>query len=279
MLQVRSFCPPDVAFAAHMSDLEGWDTSAQDYESLFHFEPHGCFTGQVDGERVGIVLTVTYGKMGWVSSLVVRRDARGLGYGRALLDRAVAYLLDQGVRTVGLDATPNTRELYLHAGFTPAYDIVYSRRRAQPAPAVVAGPVVPLKPRNLHAVAMVDWAAFGASRDQVLRGLLQLSPIAYLAQDAAGVAGYLMARATHDHWTIAPWVCTRAAEALLTQALDDIGPEPVHVGTPAVNEAALQLLQAHGFQEYYRETRMFQGDPEGVGRPEQVFAIAGAEKG
>ncbi len=279
MLQVRPFCPPDVAFAAQMSDLEGWDASAQDYESLFHFQPQGCFTGHVGGERVGVVLTIAYGKLGWISTLVVRREARGLGYGSALLSRAVAYLFDQGVRTVGLDATPQTLDLYLHAGFTPAYDLVYSRRAALPPPAALAGPIVPLKPRNLHAVAMFDWASFGSSREQVLRGLLQLSPVACLAQDESGVAGYVLARAAREHWTIGPWVCTRLAEALLTHALEGIGAEPVHVGTPAVNEDALRLLGDYGFQEYYRETRMFQGDPEGIGRPEHVYGIASAEKG
>ena len=276
---IRPFCPDDVAFAAHPSELEGWSVAARDYESPVQYEPQGCFTAQVDGEPVGVALTVTYGKLGWVSSLVVKQAQRGHGYGQALLDRAVAYLFDRGVRTVGLDATPGSADLYLRSGFQPAFDILYLKRPPQPAPNASAGPVGPLRARDLHAVAMFDWPCFGSGRGRALRGLLQLSPVAVLAQDGAGVGGYLMARVTHDHWTIGPWVCTRAAEALLTHALQAIGAEPAHVGVPTANAAALQLVHAHGFAEYYRETRMYQGDPEGIGRPECIHAIANSEKG
>ncbi len=279
MMQVRPFCPDDVAFAAHLSGLEGWAVSARDYESLVGLEPQGCFVAQVGGEPAGIVLTITYGKLGWISSLVVRRIYRGHGYGRALLDRAVAYLLDRGVRTVGLDASPGATELYRDAGFRPAFDLLYVRRPPLPAPAPTGAALAPLTERDLHAVTMFDWACFGASRERVLRSLLQRSPVAFVAQDGPGVGGYLMARLTHDHWTIAPWACSRAAEALLTQALAEIGAEPVHLGVPAANVAGVELLQAHGFAEYYRETRMYQGDPEGIGRPELIYAVASSEKG
>jgi GNAT superfamily N-acetyltransferase len=276
---VRPFCPHDVSFAAEMSAREGWETSDRDYESLFHFEPQGCFTALVDGEPVGVALTIAYGKLGWISRLVVRQDVRGCGYGRALLDRAVAYLLDRGARTVGLDATPQSVELYTRSGFKPAYDLLYLRRPPLPAPASHSDTLVPLRARDLHAVAMFDWACFGANRERVLRGLLQLSPVAYLAQSSSGVAGYAMARVTHDHWTIGPWVCKHGAETLLTRTLNAIGPQAAHVGVPALNEHALSLLQAQGFVEYYRETRMYQGDPEGIGQPEHIYGIASAEKG
>lgn len=276
---VRPFSPHDVAFAARLSDLEGWEASAPDYERLVRFDPHGCFVGEVDGEPVGMVLAISYGKLGWISSLVVRRPYRGRGLGSALLDSAVAYLLDHGARTVGLDASPETLDLYVRAGFTPAFDLLYLRGRPQPVPDPGSASVVPFRARDLHAAAMFDWACFGANRERVLRALHQLSPVALLAQDQAGLAGYLLARRTHDHWTIGPWACTRLAGALLAQALALLGPEPVQVGVPAVNEAGLCLLRAHGLEEYYRETRLYQGDPEGIGHPESIYAVAGAEKG
>jgi len=276
---VRPFSPHDVALAAHLSDLEGWGVTADKYESLVHFDPHGCFVGEVDGEPVGMVLAISYGKLGWISTLVVKRPYRGCGYGSTLLATAVAYLLDHGARTVGLDAPPDVADLYVHAGFTPLFDILYFRG----LPALGAGAgnasILAFRARDLHAVTMFDWACFGANREWVLRALLRLSPVALLAQDEAGVAGYLLARRSHDHWTIGPWVCTRLADALLAQALAAIGPEPVRLGVPATNESALHLVRTRGLEQYYREVRMYQGDPEGVGHPETIYAVAASEKG
>lgn len=276
---VRPFSPRDIAFAASLSDLGGSGATARDYESLVHFDPHGCFIGEVEGEPVGMVLAISYGKLGWISTLVVKRPYRGCGYGSELLSTAVAYLLDHGARTVGLDATADAGGLYSRAGFRPAFDIVYFRGRPQPPAGSHAERVLPLRARDLHAVTMFDWACFGANRERVLRALLRLSAVALLAQDGAGVGGYLLARRTHDHWTIGPWVCTRLADALLAQALVAIGPEPVRIGVPEVNAEALHLLRECGLEEYYRETRMYHGDPEGIGRPEAIYAVASAEKG
>jgi len=276
---VRPFSPHDVAFAASLSGLEGRSDTAQEYENLVHFDPHGCFIGEVDGEPVGMVLAISYGKLGWISALVVKQAYRGCGYGSMLLSTAVAYLLDHGARTVALDAPPECVDLYAHAGFAPAFDILYFRGQAQ-APAEASHPsILAFRARDLHAVTMFDWACFGANRERVLRALLRLSPISLLAQDGAGVGGYLLARRTHDHWTVGPWVCTRLAEPLLDHALAAIGPEPVRLGVPSVNAGALGLVHARGLQEYYRETRMVQGDPEGVGHPESIYAVAASEKG
>jgi len=276
---VRPFSLRDVAFAARLSAFEGWGLAANEYENLAHFEPHGCFVGEVDGEAVGMVLAISYGKLGWISALVVKRPYRGCGYGSALLRTAVAYLLDHGARTVGLDASPDLADLYVRAGFAPAFDILYFRGQPRPAASAHNGPILPFKARDLHAVTMFDWACFGANRERVLRALLRLSPVALLAQDDAGVGGYLMARRTHDHWTVGPWVCTRLAEALLQQAVASIGPEPLRLGVPAVNASALRLVREQGLEEYYRETRMYHGDPEGVGHPETIYAVTGSDKG
>lgn len=275
---VRLFSPHDVAFAASLSSLEGM-TAARDDEHLTGFDPHACFVGEIDGEPMGMVLAVCYGKLGWISALVIKRPHRGHGYGRLLLDTAVAYLLDHGARTVGLDAPADAVGLCREAGFVPAFDIVYLRGPQGTAPAAEPASVSPFRARDLHAVAMFDWACFGASREWALRALLQLSQVAFLAQDEAGLAGYLLARRLHDHWTLGPWVCSRLAGALLGYALDAIGPGAVQVGVPEVNEPALALLGAHGFAGYYRETRLYQGNPEGIGQPEHIYAIAGSEQG
>ncbi len=276
---VRAFCPDDVAFATHLADLEGWGNAAADLRNMLALEPHGCLIAEDGGQPVGMATTIAYGKLGWIGNLIVKRDCRGQGYGRTLLQRAIAHLFDCGVRTVGLDATPETVELYKSVGFWPAFDTLHLRRPALPAPAPVGDSLVPLEARGLHTVAMFDWALFGSRRQRVLRALLALSPVAYVAQDEAGVAGYLLARRAGPQWVLGPWVCVRSAESLLTRALAAIGAEPAWVGVPAVNEQGLQLLETHGFAPCGREVRMYYGDWEGIGQPQHIYGIASPEKG
>ena len=276
---IRTFRPDDVSFATQLSDLENWGVSAAEYECLTSFEPQGCFVAEADGRPVGMIISIVYGKFGWLTSLLVASDYRRRGYGRALLDRAVGHLLDRGVRTVGLDATLEAAPFYQHAGFAPAYEVHHLQRPALPAPAPVADSFGPLEAKNLHAVAMFDWAIFGGSRHRALRELLKRSPVAYLAQDQAGVAGYLLARRQNEHWAIGPWVCVRSEEPLLTAALGAMGHEPVRLALPEVNRRGCELLAAHGFHLLRREVRMYYGDEEGIGQPQYVYAIASSEKG
>jgi len=278
-MRVRTFSPDDIAFAAQLARLEGWNNTATDYENLLRFEPQGCFIAEEAGAPVGIITTITYGKLGWIGSLIVGSAHRGRGFGRALLEIAMGYLFDRGVRTIGLDATPPAASLYASVGFWRAFDTLHLWREPLPVPSPVADSLVPLEARDLHAVTMFDWAPFGGRRRRVLQALRQISPVAYLAQDQAGLGGYLMARRSERCWIIGPWVCVRSAEPLLTAALAAIGPQPLWIGVPEVNKEALQLLQKHGFTLCQRRMRMYYGDEEGIGQPQRIYAVASPEKG
>lgn len=276
---VRAFGPDDVDLAVRLSFREGWNLSADDLRTLLKLDPRGCLIAEVEGRPVGLVTTVAYGKLGWIGLLVVEEASRGQGYGRALLDTAVGRLLDRGVRTVGVDATPQAMPLYSDARFRPAFDIVHLRRAALPAPAPTANSLVPVEPKDLHALTMFDWAYFGGRRRRVLADLLQRSSVGYLAQDVTGTGGYLLARQGSQQWVIGPWVCVRAAESLLTQALSAIGPQPVALAVPEVNRHAMDLVRKYHFEPCSRRVRMYYGDEEGVGQPQHIYAIASVNKG
>jgi GNAT superfamily N-acetyltransferase len=276
---VRGFGRSDIPFATQLSHLEGWGVSAEDYEGLLELEPYGCFVAEEDGETVGMVTTIAYGKLGWIANLTVKSPCRRRGYGRALLDAAVGYLLDNGVRTVAVDATLQAVPFYERSGFSLAYVLLHLRRAPLPAPPRVSDTLVPMQDKNLHAVAMFDWACFGGRRQRVLRRLLARSPVALLVEDREGVGGYLMARRTNDEWVIGPWVCVRSAEPLLTAALEAIGSEPVSLAVPKVNQHALSILREGDFTVYYREMRMYHGDQEGLGHPQRIYATASPQEG
>ncbi len=275
---VRTFRPDDIAFAAHLTEQEGWQLSAADYRNLIAFEPQGCFIAEDAGRPVGVMITIACGKLGWIGPLLVEGPYRNRGHGRALLEAGIGYLLDSGARTIGADATPASVPFYESAGFWQAFTMLHWRRPALPGPAQQSDALIPFALSDLHQVTMFDWAPFGGRRRRVLRALLALSPVAYIAQDQDGIGGYILARQRSGHWLIGPWVCVRSAEALLTAALAVIGQEPVHLTMPAINQDAQQLLNRYGFAIYSQRQRMYLGDEEGIGRPQHIYATAGPEK-
>ncbi|MDI7278072.1 MAG: GNAT family N-acetyltransferase [Anaerolineae bacterium] len=278
-MRIRTLGPDDRAFAAQLCDHRGHGFPALDLQTLITLEPKGCFIAEEEGRPVGLVTFVAYGKLGWIGNVVVSSEHRGRGCGRALLEAAVSHLLDRGARTVGLDATLQAVPFCTRARFRPLFEVLHMRRAAQPPPPPVADSLVPMQAKDLHSVAMFDWAHFGGRRQRVLRYLLPHSPVATVAQDAAGVGGYLMARPRGPGWIIGPWVCVRSAEALLTAALAHIEDEQAILAVPKVNEDALHMLRAYGFRVYYREMRMYYGDQEGFGHPQRIYAIACPEIG
>ena len=64
------------------------------------------------------------GTEGWMGPLAVRNDRQGLGVGRVIVETAIAWLREQGVRTLGLETMPRTVEnigFYSKLGFVPQH--------------------------------------------------------------------------------------------------------------------------------------------------------------
>lgn len=92
------------------------------------------FTAVMEGRAVGIVIckifqgggeediTTTCPKVGFISDLVVTKNERGKGIGKALLARAEKFFKDSGCEYTQLEVfAPNTQafELYKKSGFEP----------------------------------------------------------------------------------------------------------------------------------------------------------------
>jgi N-acetylglutamate synthase-like GNAT family acetyltransferase len=86
----------------------------------------------LSGELVGCVGYGCYGDLAVLHSLVVIREAKGEGVGRALVQNVIERLRQAGVRQVFL-ATTDTSRYFGYLGFTPV-------ERNAIAPAVLASP-------------------------------------------------------------------------------------------------------------------------------------------
>jgi GNAT superfamily N-acetyltransferase len=88
-----------------------------------------------EGEVLGILTLVTYriptGVRAWIEDVVVDEDARRLGAGRALVERAIELAVDAGARFVDLTSRPereSAHRLYETMGFEERTTTVYRRQ-------------------------------------------------------------------------------------------------------------------------------------------------------
>src|SRR5687767_12042617 len=106
----------DLPDALALSTQAGRNQVAQDWERLVELSPDGCFAGRLDGRLVATATSASPAPgIRWIGMVLVDEAMRGRGFGRILLERALAQAAPE--EAVGLDATDLGRPLYLKLGF------------------------------------------------------------------------------------------------------------------------------------------------------------------
>ena len=263
--------------------LAGWNQTEKDWHGYLRFEPEGCLIAEIDGARVGTATTIRYGdKFGWIGMVLVQPDRRRLGVGSKLLREAIAYLQRSGVRSVRLDATPMGRQVYLPLGFVDEYGLSRWEGVAPLKGGGAAEGVAELQAGDLPEIVRFDEVIFGANRAVMLTELTRRNPgLCFVARNAGGIAGFLVAREGARAVQVGPWLAGDAVTAarLLDTLFRRISGRLVFVDVPAPNSAGEDLCRRHGFHVQRSLTRMYLGGRPEPGRPELVYSINGAEKG
>ncbi len=284
-LSIRLFEEEDVDFAYELIMTEKWNYVKEDVERMFRYNPLGCFIAQVEGKRVGHVFSVNYGKLGWIGLLIVKAECRGRSIGTLLMKKAMNHLLSHEVETIKLEAMPVVAELYRKLGFGDEYGslrfVGVSRRFASASSSTVKS----LKNERMKEIAKFDAEYFGANRIKVLSKPYHDSPkLCFVSYIKSKITGYVMCRKAKIGYRIGPWVCNsehpKAAQELLIKCMETIGEnEKLYVGVPAVNKAAIEILQDFDFRQYSKSIRMYFGKKLETERVNGIFAIGGPEKG
>jgi ribosomal protein S18 acetylase RimI-like enzyme len=252
----------DIAPFLSLAEREGWITGRWEFEFLLQTFPQGCFVWREQGEVVGYLTSVKYGKSGWIGNLLVREDARRHGIGRALMERAVAALLKSGVETIWLTASDLGSGLYRKLGFAPIDSI--NRWRGQGAAHL------PTKPadHDLDAIRAVDRVGWGDRREPLLkvicgRGRLHTSS-----------GGFICAQDHGCGTQVGPWGCLIGGQAgqLLDQALGQ-GSDDIFLDVPSGNFQARELLEPRGFRITGSTLLMYLGDRP-LYQPGSIYALA-----
>lgn len=296
----------DIPDALGLSIAAGWNQNAADWRTMLELgHGWGIRVRPPGGSPVlaaSIVVLPYDGGFAWVSMVLVLPPYRGAGLAQRLLQRATAHLAQQGMLPV-LDATPAGHAVYARQGFRDTWGFARYQRDARveaadvhPGPAGGAGPsgADGLIVRLLHdsdwpQVARLDRAAFGASRQPLLRALARRLPAAaHVAEDrAGGLAGFVLARDGREASQLGPLIArdVGSAQALCEAALATL-PGRVFVDLVDHRRDLLPWLQARGFVFQRPFTRMVQAaaaSPADAavapGDPALLVLVAGPELG
>lgn len=263
-----------------LSKSANWNQNEADWRLMLGFG-RGWGISTPDGTLAATTLALPYGRnFAWLAMVLVLPAQRRQGYASRLLRVALAEMRAQK-RIALLDATPAGREVYVQEDFRDFWG--FKRFALNSGISVSRNEEIrTLESKDWEAVLSLDAAAFGASREVVLRNLAARQPKAALvAERHSGVGGFVLARDGREATQIGPLVARdeRTARALLAAALGRVS-APVYADI-ADHAAALQgwaLKQGFAIQRPF--TRMAHG-PEGYapGDASLVFCPAGPELG
>lgn len=287
---IRPLRPAELGFAAECPALEDWTTETLDvFEAFFAHDPDGCLIAEETGRLVGICVATPHENHGFIGELVVRREARGHGIGPRLLRAAVEYLRHRGVVSIYLDGVAKALPFYELSGFRPVCGSLRFVGRlkgpALPQPDIPkTGPLRPMSKSDLPSVLALDREAFGADRGFFLERRLASNPgLSWVAEDDAGIAGFILGQPGKGIVAVGPWVVAER----WPRPLDMLGPlvnaadgAPIRLGVLATNTAAVTGIRSlPGMTEQPASLRMVLGPSNRLGNSPLCWAVGSPAKG
>lgn len=284
-MSVRVMRPEDMDFVLGLVRREGWTYDSPEIARMLRLDPEGSFVYE-EGEPLGVVNTITYGRTGFIGILVVSEKGRGRGIGRILLSNAIEHCESKGAESIYLFATSDGARLYEKHGFRRCH-IVHCIE-AEVAPELLPGGGAmcrPLRRQELGDVLDIDRVLFGDDRSQLLRALFDEHPDnAFKVEREGEIVGYAMGRRTMLTMDLGPWVCTSGraedAEALLSRTLGSLGGHGVvYLGVFDENARAMRLIEPMRKIRSWSTTLMARGRGRYEGHLQDVYGIVGFELG
>jgi GNAT superfamily N-acetyltransferase len=279
MTTIRPLTTADIPFGMRLKQQAGWNQVEQDWRRFLDLEPTGCFVAESDGQPAGTVTTCTFGDLAWVAMMLVEPDLRGRGIGTTLMQHALAYLEQESVRSIRLDATPLGRPLYEKLGFEPQFSLT----RYDGVLAPVSGPVAEGKPIPEHALPealRLDRQITGTDRKKLLRRLWAEDAGAMRMICTGGrVTGYCSARPGSDALFLGPCIAAPdSGELLLADAALRYAGRRVYLDIPTDHRPATAFAERLGLAPRRQLLRMYRGKPVRE-QVEWLWASSGPEKG
>ena len=277
-IAVVHFTDEDLGFGQALTDLEQWQRTESDWRRLLRIEPHGIFKALYGGAKAGIAGVTAYDRVAWIHSVIVLREFRRRGVGKALMEACMSYISDLKIPTVKLDAVPDARQLYDRLGFVTEFESMRCVRTGDRLPSLARR----IQQPDLDDVFELDRTVTGLDREKVLAAIFKDNPgFGFIVGPKGDTRGYLLARESPARTSLGPCVCkpgdTECARMLMRSALSQHPERKYRVCMSASNKSAISIAQDLVFERMTPSIRMYVGKPfqESDGK----FAMISPEKG
>jgi GNAT superfamily N-acetyltransferase len=265
MFRVTTLTAEDFSFATSLTNTMGWDLVEEDVEFQLALEPEGCFKILEESKRIGLATTINFGRIGWIGNVVVSEMSRGRGAGSLLVKRAVQYLRDLKVATIGIYAYLNRVPFYERLNFEYDSDFLVLRGKAVPIPCSAdEAQIMPIRDGELVDIVELDLHCSGAYRKKLFESLLlNQDNVGYVARQDKQITGFIIGKVYNDLADVGPLVCKRGykntALRLLSTIMTKLEGGQLSVCVPSSETFILDALTGVGFKEEFRVARMFYG--------------------
>ncbi|MBG87681.1 MAG: hypothetical protein CMO80_12370 [Verrucomicrobiales bacterium] len=269
-LQIRLLQTADLVHADRLRNLAGWNQTRTDWIRFMEYEPSGCFVAEWDGKVVGTITTTSYGTdLAWIGMMLVDPDYRRRGIATALMEHAMRYLENEGVKCIKLDATPEGRLVYERLGFADEWEL----HRWERDPDMDAD-LEFLRDPFPESVPF-DAEIFGANRDAWRNRLAERSAIVSVElDDRRQPVAFGMAREGMRANYVGPIVAQDEAGGLLiTRKILERVRGRSFWDLPDSNKAGMALAEGTGFRQVRQLIRMWWGNVNVANEPKLQFGI------
>jgi GNAT superfamily N-acetyltransferase len=257
---IRTMTRQEINIAVDWAAAEGWNPGLYDADCFYAADPGGFLVGMLGDEPIATISAVKYGSsFGFIGFYIVKPEYRGKGYGMQIWSAGLESLSG---RTIGLDGVTAQQDNYRKSGFALAYSNVrYQGTGGGDYPAGAG--IVPLSSLAFDDICAYDQALFPDNRREFLKYWINRPQSAALGivRDNK-LAGYGVLRICRTGFKVGPLFADspECAEQLFV-ALKSHAPEsaPVFLDIPAVNAAAVDLVNRQNMTVSFETARMYAG--------------------
>jgi GNAT superfamily N-acetyltransferase len=272
----------DIPLGMRLKAQAGWNQLEADWQRFLAMQPDGCFVAELDGVPVGTTNTCIFGSVAWIAMVLVDTEVRGRGVGKALMQHALAFLDQQGVRTVRLDATPMGQPLYEKLGFVAEYNLVRYEGALKPFedhPKDMLLLVTTSQEKDWDEVVKLDQSISNTDRRKLLMQLFAERPDAVRIVRGSTISSYLTVRPGINALQIGPCMGKKdSGPLLLWDAWRRYFGQRVLLDVPQDNKQAVRFAEQMGLQPQRPLVRMSRG-PSVNEDFMQLWASSGPELG
>jgi ribosomal protein S18 acetylase RimI-like enzyme len=284
MVTIRPLTIEDIGQAIQLSHAERWNQTEKDWQLLIQNPQNTCLAAELDGKLIGTSTAINYNNLvAWIGMVLVNKQFRGRGVSKLLLSNLLNQL--KSIRSIKLDATQAGQPVYQKFGFKNEYII---HRMTTDSVLTVEESFdstylpEPILPENYSEVIEFDKQIFGASRNQLIKFLVENNlENSWMIKRKGKIIGVALGRKGSRFYQVGPVLALdeKITKALIIKAIVGISGQSVVVDVLDDKKELINWLSGLGFTIQRSFVRMYQDENPYPGIPEKQFLICGPEFG